>query len=111
MAQTGPTSAATAGAARTLLDARAFERTLTRMANEILELNAGTDALVLVGIQRRGVQRLQVRVGAVLGVAVAVARKVGGLRPGVAARGGGGPGGGGRDGGDGAAAGAVELPG
>ncbi len=40
----------------TLLDARAFERTLTRMANEILELNAGTDALVLVGIQRRGVQ-------------------------------------------------------
>lgn len=39
-----------------MLDARAFERTLTRMATEILELNAGTDGLLLVGIQRRGVQ-------------------------------------------------------
>jgi pyrimidine operon attenuation protein / uracil phosphoribosyltransferase len=33
-----------------------MERTLRRMADEILELNAGTDRLVLVGIQRRGVQ-------------------------------------------------------
>jgi pyrimidine operon attenuation protein / uracil phosphoribosyltransferase len=39
-----------------VLDARAMERTLRRMADEILELNAGTDRLVLVGIQRRGVQ-------------------------------------------------------
>src|SRR3954469_12854577 len=40
----------------TLLDARALDRTLRRMADEILELNDGTDNLVIVGIQRRGVQ-------------------------------------------------------
>jgi len=40
----------------TLLDARAVERTLRRMAEEIVEQNDGTDDLVVVGIQRRGVQ-------------------------------------------------------
>ena len=40
----------------TLLDARAVDRTLRRMADEILELNDGTDQLLIVGIQRRGVQ-------------------------------------------------------
>ena len=40
----------------TVLDARALGRTLRRMAEEIVELNNGTDGLVLVGIQRRGVQ-------------------------------------------------------
>jgi pyrimidine operon attenuation protein / uracil phosphoribosyltransferase len=40
----------------TLLDARAIVRTLRRMADEIVEANNGTDGLVLVGIQRRGVQ-------------------------------------------------------
>lgn len=40
----------------TVLDARAMERTLRRMADEIVELNGGTDGLVVVGIQRRGVQ-------------------------------------------------------
>jgi pyrimidine operon attenuation protein / uracil phosphoribosyltransferase len=40
----------------TALDARGFDRTLKRMADEIVELNDGTDNLVLVGIQRRGVQ-------------------------------------------------------
>jgi pyrimidine operon attenuation protein/uracil phosphoribosyltransferase len=39
-----------------VLDARAFTRTLRRMADEIVELNNGTDDLVIVGIQRRGVQ-------------------------------------------------------
>ncbi|MDF1502254.1 bifunctional pyr operon transcriptional regulator/uracil phosphoribosyltransferase PyrR [Roseisolibacter sp. H3M3-2] len=39
-----------------VLDARAMERTVKRMADEIVELNAGTERLVLVGIQRRGVQ-------------------------------------------------------
>ena len=39
-----------------VLDARAVERTLKRMADEIVELNDGTDNLVIVGIQRRGVQ-------------------------------------------------------
>jgi pyrimidine operon attenuation protein/uracil phosphoribosyltransferase len=40
----------------TILDARAFDRTLRRMADEIVELNNGTEGLVIVGIQRRGVQ-------------------------------------------------------
>lgn len=39
-----------------VLDARAMDRTLRRMADEIVELNEGTDRLVLIGIQRRGVQ-------------------------------------------------------
>jgi pyrimidine operon attenuation protein / uracil phosphoribosyltransferase len=39
----------------TVLDARAMDRTLRRMAEEIVELNEGTDDLVIVGIQRRGV--------------------------------------------------------
>jgi pyrimidine operon attenuation protein/uracil phosphoribosyltransferase len=47
-----------AGASKqqTVLDARAFDRTVRRMADEILELNNGTEHLVIVGIQRRGVQ-------------------------------------------------------
>ncbi len=40
----------------TILDARAIDRTLRRMADEIVELNDGTDDLIIVGIQRRGVQ-------------------------------------------------------
>ncbi len=40
----------------TLLDARAVDRTLRRMADEIVEHNGGTDHLVIVGIERRGVQ-------------------------------------------------------
>ena len=40
----------------TILDARAMDRTLRRMADEIVELNGGTDDLIIVGIQRRGVQ-------------------------------------------------------
>jgi pyrimidine operon attenuation protein/uracil phosphoribosyltransferase len=40
----------------TLLDARAMDRTIRRMADEIVELNNGTDDLIIVGIQRRGVQ-------------------------------------------------------
>lgn len=39
-----------------VLDARAVDRTLRRMADQILELNDGTDRLMIVGIQRRGVQ-------------------------------------------------------
>ncbi|HEX3156877.1 MAG TPA: bifunctional pyr operon transcriptional regulator/uracil phosphoribosyltransferase PyrR [Gemmatimonadaceae bacterium] len=43
----------------TVLDARAMDRTLKRMADEIVELNNGTDDLIVVGIQRRGVQLAQ----------------------------------------------------
>ena len=39
-----------------LLDDRALGRTLVRMATEIVERCGGTDDLVLVGIQRRGVE-------------------------------------------------------
>ncbi|MCC7194908.1 MAG: bifunctional pyr operon transcriptional regulator/uracil phosphoribosyltransferase PyrR [Gemmatimonadaceae bacterium] len=39
-----------------VLDAKALARTLSRMADEIVERNEGTEGLVLVGIQRRGVQ-------------------------------------------------------
>lgn len=40
----------------TVLDARALDRTLRRMADQIVERNAGIENLILVGIQRRGVQ-------------------------------------------------------
>ena len=39
-----------------LMDERAVERTLARMAREIVELNQGVAGLILVGIQRRGVE-------------------------------------------------------
>ena len=39
----------------TLFDARAIARALERMAEGILDMAGGADALVLVGIQRRGV--------------------------------------------------------
>ncbi len=50
----------------TVLDAKALDRTLRRMADEIIELNDGSDNLVIVGIQRRGVQ-LAARLGALIG--------------------------------------------
>ncbi|MBL0171519.1 MAG: bifunctional pyr operon transcriptional regulator/uracil phosphoribosyltransferase PyrR [Gemmatimonadaceae bacterium] len=49
----------------TVLDARALDRTLRRMADQILELNAGTEGLILIGIQRRGVQ-LAERLGRII---------------------------------------------
>jgi pyrimidine operon attenuation protein/uracil phosphoribosyltransferase len=39
-----------------LLDERAMARTLARMASEIVERSGGIEELVLVGIQRRGVE-------------------------------------------------------
>src|SRR5512140_359504 len=39
-----------------LLDAPAMGRVLARMASELVEQTAGGSAVVLVGIQRRGVQ-------------------------------------------------------
>lgn len=41
------------------MDERAVERAIARMAREIVERNAGTEGLVLVGIQRRGTQLAQ----------------------------------------------------
>src|SRR5687768_18124558 len=51
-----PSPTSRAAGTSTVLDARALSRTLRRMADEIVELNNGTEGLVLVGIQRRGVQ-------------------------------------------------------
>jgi pyrimidine operon attenuation protein/uracil phosphoribosyltransferase len=39
-----------------IMDERGVERALARMAREVIEKNAGTDALSLIGIHRRGVQ-------------------------------------------------------
>lgn len=39
-----------------IMNAKAVARTISRMADEIVEKNAGTEGLMLVGIQRRGVQ-------------------------------------------------------
>ncbi|MEX0907027.1 MAG: bifunctional pyr operon transcriptional regulator/uracil phosphoribosyltransferase PyrR [Gemmatimonadota bacterium] len=39
-----------------LMDPRAVERALARMAREIVELNDGIDSLCLLGVQRRGVE-------------------------------------------------------
>lgn len=41
---------------RLMMDERAVERTLARMAREVVELNNGVQRLCLMGIQRRGVQ-------------------------------------------------------
>lgn len=40
---------------KSILDAESIERSITRIAHEILEKNKGTDHLTLVGIQTRGV--------------------------------------------------------
>jgi pyrimidine operon attenuation protein/uracil phosphoribosyltransferase len=39
-----------------LMDERAVQRALARMAREIVELNQGVGGLALIGVQRRGVQ-------------------------------------------------------
>ena len=41
---------------RLLLDSKAIARALARMANEVVERCGGTDGLVIIGIQRRGVE-------------------------------------------------------
>src|SRR2546421_10001927 len=45
-----------AGSRSSLLDARAIKRALDHMAKEIIDLAGDTNRLVLVGIQRRGVE-------------------------------------------------------
>ncbi len=50
----------------TLLDARDITRAIQRMAKEVVDFAGGTDRLVLVGIQRRGVdlaRRLATEIG------------------------------------------------
>ena len=50
----------------TLLDARDIARAIQRMAKQVVDFAGGTDRLVLVGIQRRGVdlaRRLAIQIG------------------------------------------------
>ncbi len=49
----------------TLMDREAVERVLARMAREVVERNDGTEGMVLLGIQRRGVE-LAERIQAVI---------------------------------------------
>lgn len=39
---------------RVIMDEAAIQRTVTRIAHEILEYNKGTDELILLGIKTRG---------------------------------------------------------
>jgi pyrimidine operon attenuation protein/uracil phosphoribosyltransferase len=60
-----------------LLDERAIARALSRMASEIVERCGGTEGLVLIGIQRRGVElaaRLQRHIAQSEGVSVPVGK-------------------------------------
>jgi pyrimidine operon attenuation protein/uracil phosphoribosyltransferase len=43
------------GTPRELMDARAVERALARMARELVERNGGVGGMVLIGVHRRGV--------------------------------------------------------
>ena len=54
-----------AGERNVLLDARAIARALQHLATQVVELSGGTDRLVLIGIQRRGVE-LAERIGALI---------------------------------------------
>lgn len=65
-------------ASSVVLSARAFERTISRMADEIIERHDGTEGLVLVGIQRRGVQIAE-RIAAVITSREAVTIPLGAL--------------------------------
>ena len=58
-----------------VLDADRMERTLTRIAHEIVERNRGVEELAFVGIRRRGVplaRRLALTVGAIAGLDIPI---------------------------------------
>ncbi|GGA97443.1 bifunctional pyr operon transcriptional regulator/uracil phosphoribosyltransferase PyrR [Macrococcus hajekii] len=58
---------------RVVLDDKAIDRTLTRIAHEILENNKGTQNLVLLGIRTRGVylaERIQSKIAKIEGITV-----------------------------------------
>ena len=68
-------SSARVAAGRVLLDAEALERTLSRIAHEIIERNPDLEEVALIGIHRRGVplaQRLRRLVEERAGVAPAL---------------------------------------
>ena len=61
------------GQKRTVMDAAGIDRSLTRIAHEILEKNKGTEELALVGIRTGGVvlaERLQRKIAKIEGVEI-----------------------------------------
>ena len=59
----------------TILDQKAMERAIVRIANEILERNKGVDNLILVGIKTRGIPfaiRLSEKIKEIEGVSIPV---------------------------------------
>ncbi len=62
---------------KVVMDAEAIERSLTRVAYQILEKNKGVEDLVLIGIQKGGVllaERLGRKISAIEGVPIPVGR-------------------------------------
>jgi len=58
-----------------LLDEKSIDRTITRMAHEIIEKNKGVDSLVLVGIKTRGIplaNRLATKIESIEGIKIEV---------------------------------------
>jgi len=58
---------------KVVMDAEGIERSLTRMAHEILERNKGTDNLIIIGIRKGGVslgERLCEKISAIEGTEV-----------------------------------------
>jgi pyrimidine operon attenuation protein / uracil phosphoribosyltransferase len=61
--------------AKTLLDKKSVERTITRMAHEIIERNHGSQGLNLIGIRTRGIhvaERLRERIKEIEGSEIAL---------------------------------------
>ncbi len=53
-----------------IIDSVGFDRTITRLAHEIIEHNKGTDSIVLLGMRTRGeflAKRIQTKIGAIEG--------------------------------------------
>ena len=58
-----------------LLDEKSIDRTITRMAHEIIEKNKGVEELVLVGIKTRGIplaKRLATKIESIEGIKIEV---------------------------------------
>lgn len=58
-----------------LLDEKSIDRTLTRMAHEIIEKNKGVDEIILVGIKTRGIPlatRLAAKIEGIEGILIEV---------------------------------------
>lgn len=58
-----------------VLDEKAMDRTITRIAHEIIEKNKGTESLILIGIKRRGfpiAERISILIEEIEGIRIPV---------------------------------------